>query len=81
MELLKDKGQVVFYGPPGTGKTFFALRLAKALVAGDQQRIARVQFSSCYGLRGFLRGSAAARHRCGAGHVRTHGRPAGGHRG
>ena len=32
VELLEDKGQVILYGPPGTGKTYFAQRVAKALV-------------------------------------------------
>ena len=56
VELLKDKGQVVFYGPPGTGKTFFALRLAKALVADDQERIARVQFHPATSYEDFFEG-------------------------
>ena len=34
VELLEDKGQVILYGPPGTGKTYFAQRLARALVEG-----------------------------------------------
>lgn len=34
VELLEDKRQVILYGPPGTGKTFFAQRLARALIAG-----------------------------------------------
>ena len=35
VELLEDKGQVILYGPPGTGKTYFARRLAKALVGSS----------------------------------------------
>src|SRR5205823_3362266 len=42
-ELLREKGQVIFYGPPGTGKTFVAQKLAAAL-AGDENRVAIVQF-------------------------------------
>ncbi len=56
VELLKDKGQVVLYGPPGTGKTFFALRLAKALLKGDQQRSARVQFHPATSYEDFFEG-------------------------
>lgn len=38
IELLEDKGQVIFYGPPGTGKTYFARKLAEALVADPRGR-------------------------------------------
>ncbi|SMG35122.1 AAA domain (dynein-related subfamily) [Corynebacterium pollutisoli] len=38
IELLEDKGQVIFYGPPGTGKTYFARKLAEALVADPGNR-------------------------------------------
>ncbi len=38
LELLEDKGQVIFYGPPGTGKTYFARKLAEALVSESEDR-------------------------------------------
>ena len=56
VELLEDKRQVVLYGPPGTGKTFFALRLARALVEGDKKRIARVQFHPATSYEDFFEG-------------------------
>ncbi len=34
VDLLRDKGQVVFYGPPGTGKTYVARKLA-GYIAGS----------------------------------------------
>ena len=46
----------MLYGPPGTGKTFFALRLAKALLKGDQQRSARVQFHPATSYEDFFEG-------------------------
>lgn len=44
---LKDTGQLILYGPPGTGKTYYALRLAQALIAeenfdADLRRLASV---------------------------------------
>ena len=36
VDLLETKRQVVFYGPPGTGKTYFARKLAEALVSRQQ---------------------------------------------
>jgi len=56
VELLENKRQVVLYGPPGTGKTYFALRLAKALVEGDRARIARVQFHPATSYEDFFEG-------------------------
>ena len=38
MALLEEKQQVIFYGPPGTGKTFFARKLAEALVPRAERR-------------------------------------------
>ena len=43
VDLLKDKGQVIFYGPPGTGKTYVAQVLAEALVPDPDRRLL-VQF-------------------------------------
>ena len=53
--LLKDKGQVVFYGPPGTGKTFFARKLAAALVP-DVERRPIVQFHPSTSYEDFFEG-------------------------
>ena len=33
VDLLSEKGQVVFYGPPGTGKTFVAMALADEITS------------------------------------------------
>ena len=54
--LLKDKGQVVLYGPPGTGKTFLGLRLARALVEGDESRVRKVQFHPATTYEDFFEG-------------------------
>jgi 5-methylcytosine-specific restriction enzyme B len=54
--LLDDKGQVVLYGPPGTGKTFLALRLARAIAEGDDDRIALVQFHPATTYEDFIEG-------------------------
>ncbi len=55
VELLRDKGQVVFYGPPGTGKTYVARALAKAL-APDPTRRAIVQFHPSTSYEDFFEG-------------------------
>lgn len=55
VELLKDKGQVVFYGPPGTGKTYFARKLAEALVP-DAERRPIVQFHPSTSYEDFFEG-------------------------
>lgn len=55
VDLLREKGQVVFYGPPGTGKTFVARALAKAL-ASDQSRRAIVQFHPSTSYEDFFEG-------------------------
>lgn len=54
--LLEDKGQVVLYGPPGTGKTFLALRLARAIAAGDERRVSLVQFHPATTYEDFIEG-------------------------
>ena len=53
--LLEDKGQVVFYGPPGTGKTYFARKLAAALVP-DVERRPIVQFHPSTSYEDFFEG-------------------------
>lgn len=53
--LLEDKKQVVLYGPPGTGKTYFARKLAEALVP-DVQRRSIVQFHPSTSYEDFFEG-------------------------
>jgi 5-methylcytosine-specific restriction protein B len=55
VELLEEKGQVIFYGPPGTGKTFIAKRLAAALAA-DPSRSMIVQFHPSTSYEDFFEG-------------------------
>ena len=68
--LLEDKRQVILYGPPGTGKTYFARRLARALVDGtrsddsaegepgaaDSGAYSLVQFHPAYSYEDFFEG-------------------------
>ncbi|MGI9028925.1 MAG: McrB family protein [Ilumatobacteraceae bacterium] len=56
VQLLDDKKQVVLYGPPGTGKTYLALRLARALVGGDDARLSIVQFHPATTYEDFFEG-------------------------
>jgi 5-methylcytosine-specific restriction protein B len=55
IDLLSDKGQVIFYGPPGTGKTYVARELARHLVQrGGASQI--VQFHPSYSYEDFFEG-------------------------
>jgi MoxR-like ATPase len=56
VELLDDKGQVVLYGPPGTGKTYLAVRLARAIIQGDANRVSVVQFHPATSYEDFFEG-------------------------
>ena len=55
VNLLKDKGQVIFYGPPGTGKTYLARELARVLAPDPGQR-ALVQFHPSSSYEDFFEG-------------------------
>ncbi len=55
VQLLRDKGQVIFYGPPGTGKTYIAQALAE-WVAGSANRVRLVQFHPSYAYEDFVEG-------------------------
>jgi 5-methylcytosine-specific restriction protein B len=55
VELLRDKGQIIFYGPPGTGKTYLARELAKALAPDPAQRML-IQFHPSTSYEDFFEG-------------------------
>jgi hypothetical protein len=55
VEMLLDKGQMVFYGPPGTGKTWIALEIAKELTR-EGGRVEVVQFHPSYSYEEFVGG-------------------------
>ncbi len=55
VELLEDKGQIIFYGPPGTGKTYVARELARAIAPDPAQRML-VQFHPSTSYEDFFEG-------------------------
>ena len=55
VDLLRDRGQVIFYGPPGTGKTFVARAIAEWF-AGQEDRVRLVQFHPAYSYEDFIEG-------------------------
>jgi 5-methylcytosine-specific restriction protein B len=55
IDLLREKGQVVFYGPPGTGKTYVARALCDHLTV-DGGLFDTVQFHPSYAYEDFFEG-------------------------
>lgn len=56
--ILTLKKQIILQGPPGTGKTFMAKKIAKALVA-DEEEMKIIQFHPSYSYEDFVRGITA----------------------
>jgi hypothetical protein len=65
VDLLNDKGQIIFYGPPGTGKTYVAQALADhATSSGGSWRL--IQFHPAYTYEDFFEGYRPTEHGDGA---------------
>lgn len=55
-ESLSMFGGVIFTGPPGTSKSYYASKIAYALVDGDEDRVRHVQFHPSYQYEDFMQG-------------------------
>jgi MoxR-like ATPase len=57
VDRLRSKQNLIIQGPPGVGKTFFARRLAYALIGAQaKERYEMVQFHSAYAYEDFIQG-------------------------